>query len=132
VAAIYKGRLRQTHIWFRREDATLVGIYDHDRGVVNQPAAAPAPEDYVPPKPRIHLRVEAAWLVAADDRRVLRRLMPVGNSWSPHIIYPQSAHPDLTAVWALQGLLFFTNNDYHNVYRLPDSMLSAWQKPTRR
>jgi hypothetical protein len=76
--------------------------------------------------------MEGQWLVAADDRRVLRRLMPVGPAGTPNIIYPANAHPDLTAIWALDGFLFFTNNDYHNVYQLPDSMNSAWQKPLRR
>jgi hypothetical protein len=132
IAAAYVGRLRQTHIWIRREDSIWTGLFDHDRSLVSLPVRADGLPDYAPPKPRIRLRMEGQWLVAADDRRVLRRLMPVGPAGTPNIIYPANAHPDLTAIWALDGFLFFTNNDYHNVYQLPDSMNSAWQKPLRR
>lgn len=132
VAAAYSSRLRQTRIWFERDNVVYAGLFDHDRAWVNQPSPASRPEAFPPSQPRIRLRAEFGWLVAADDRRILRRLMPLDPAHAPVIVYPHLAHPDLTALWALQGLLFFTNNDYHNVYRLPDSMLSAWQKPTRR
>ena len=44
--------------------------------------------------------------------------MPVSNGAELNIIYPTPFHPDLTVLWSIDGRMYFTNNDYRNVYEL--------------
>ena len=55
--------------------------------------------------------------------------MSVPKGATLHIVYPSPSHPDLTALWSIDNQIFFTNNDYKNVYLLPPSMREAWVKP---
>jgi hypothetical protein len=103
-----------------------VGEFDHNTGLVSQPVSMAMPE-LKTVRPKIRLRVESGWLIAEDDRRRISRLMEVEREVSVH--YPWPVHPELTALWCLGSQIYFTNNDYRNVYLLPTRMREAWQKP---
>jgi hypothetical protein len=134
VHAVYNGKLRRTLIWFRREGRFWLGELDHDRFLALPPvlAAGPADADSRSPASRIRVTLMAGKLVALDDRnRLVSILMAVPVEASPNIITPSAAHPDLTVLWGFGGDLYFTNNDYRNVYRLPPRMGRTALRPEK-
>jgi hypothetical protein len=102
--------------------------YDHDSSRVSKPISTAIP-DFKAAIPPIKLRLEADSLRVYDSRRLLRTLMPVSSGASVEIVYPAPAHPDLTALWSINDRIYFTNNDYRNVYVLPEAMNEEWLKP---
>ncbi len=130
LAAAYEGLQRRTRIWFRVDGEIWEGEFDHDRSRVKRPVLSVLPE-LEQAEPRIVLRREGRWIVSADDRRQLTRLMVVPEEARVEIVYPVRAHPDLRVLWSWSGRIYFTNNDYKNIYGLPERMSGEWEK-TRR
>ena len=102
--------------------------YNHDTSLISRPQATSLPH-LNPTKPKIYLKLEAGFLCAYSERGKFSSLMPVTNGAELNIVYPTPAHPDVTVLWSIDGRLYYTNNDYRNVYELPASMSSAWRKP---
>lgn len=120
LAAAYDARLRRTAILFRRDHQLWTGFLDHDPFL----ALPPTPGALLSPSqgsiPRIRLHVQRGLLTAIDDRsRRVSTLMPVPAGSSLYLVYPEPHHADVTAVWSFGESVYFTNNDYRNVYRLP-------------
>jgi len=133
--AAYDGRTRHTKIWFTRKEILWLGALDHDRFLASPPvrAVAVAEPDLPLPKPRIRLSVSDSKLVAIDDRgRRIATLMSFPTGASVHIVTPRAAHADLVAIWSCGEVLFFTNSDYRNVYRLPARMGREPLRPEKR
>ncbi|MFN9300799.1 MAG: hypothetical protein ACK6DZ_24225 [Acidobacteriota bacterium] len=123
--AVYDGRTRRTKIWFTRVGIIWLGALDHDRFLASPPvqASAVSEPDLPLPKPRIRLSVSDSKLAAIDDRgRKIATLMSFPTGASVHIVTPRAAHADLVAIWSFGQDLYFTNNDYRNVYQLPSRM----------
>jgi hypothetical protein len=125
VQAAYDARRRRTQIWFSRDRNLWLGELDHDRFQAMptvRAAAVPEPDPRLV-NPRISLLIHENKLVANDDRgRRISTLMAVPSGAPIDLIIPRPAHPDLVAVWSFGRELYFTNNDYRNVYSLPANM----------
>lgn len=127
----YVGQLRGASYVFRERRTLIclgetVGAFDHNTGLVSQPVLATTPEIKVV-RPKIGLRVNEGLLIAEDDRRRIATLMAVKGEVQIH--YPWPVHPELTAIWSDPAGIYFTNNDYRNVYQFPARMRQSWQRP---
>ena len=129
LAASYDLRARTTAIYFLSELGPRAAQFNHDTSQVSLPLPAKVP-DIPPASPKITLRRESGWLNSYSSNRKLTSLMPLSVDETLEILYPNPAHPDLVVLWTLQSGMFFTNNDYRNIYQLPRSMSALWQKPT--
>lgn len=130
--ASYEAKLRRTHLRFLVGGVWRYGWLEHDPFRVSRPGLEAW--NFPPPgaATKIRLRVEAGELRAYEWRggpRLLRALMPVPDGEKVVVSYPNPAHPDLTAFWSVGERLYFTNNDYKNAYRLPETMAEEWAKP---
>ncbi|MBM3761219.1 MAG: hypothetical protein FJW36_13340 [Acidobacteria bacterium] len=127
----YAGQLRGASYVFRERRTLIclgesVGAFDHNTGLLSQPVLATIPELRVV-RPKIRLRVNEGVLIAEDDRRRIATLMAVNGEVQIH--YPWPVHPELTAIWSDASEIYFTNNDYRNVYQLPARMRQRWERP---
>lgn len=128
ISASYSLQTRRTSIYFASGAVLLSAQYDHDSSRVSKPVPSDSPV-IKPVQPRITLHLEGRSLIARDIRHKLSTLMDVPLPATLHIIYPSPAHPDLTAIWSIDNRIYYTNNDYRNVYILPVFMSEAWAKP---
>ena len=128
LAASYDLRSRQTTIVFQSSEGQMSAQYHHDSSRITQPI--PSAVKIPPPViPKITLRLEGQPLAAHDARRKLSTLMTVPPRAALHIVYPSPSHPDLTAIWSIDNQIYYTNNDYKNVYLLPATMREPQVKP---
>jgi len=128
LAASYDFYSRQTTILFQSSEGQMSSQYLHDSSRVRQPIPSAVS---IPPQtiPKVTLRREGQMLQAYDSRRKLSSLMAVPARASLQIVYPTPSHPDLTAIWSIDNQIFYTNNDYKNVYLLPSTMREPQEKP---
>ncbi len=128
LAASYDLHIRRTIIFFESIEGQMSAQYDHDSSRVSRPVPSVV---VVPPqtKPKVTMRLEGQLLQAHDSRRKITTLMSVPILSKIEIAYPSPFHPDLTAIWSIDNRLFYTNNDYRNVYLLPPKMREPWEKP---
>lgn len=128
LAASYDPHLRCTTIFFQSNQGQMSARYSHDSSLISLPVKSSSP---LPPpgNPKVTLHLEAQFLQAHDSRRKLTTLMPVPAGSELHIVYPSPSHPDLTALWSIDNRIFYTNNDYKNVYILPPTMREPLTKP---
>jgi len=131
LAASYDLRSRTTTIYFESDKGVMSAGLDHDTMRVSRPRAATLP-DAKSKAPGILLKLESGHLAAHGPRGKFSELMTVPAGALLAVIYPYPAHPDLTAIWSIDSQMYFTNNDYRNVYELPVAMTQAWQKPKLR
>ena len=131
LCAAYDLRTRRTTIYFQSGGDTFAAEFDHDSSRLFKPYSASA----LPPKPAlptVQLRLAGESLNAYDNRqppKKLSTLMQVPKLATLRIGYPHPAHPDIKAIWSIDNRIYFTNNDYRNVYLLPVSMREASAKP---
>lgn len=130
LSASYDLRTRTTILHFESKTGPMAAQYDHDTSRISRPTPS-TPPDIKPVVPTITLRLEAGSLIASDSKRKISTLMVTPALAKIQIVYPNPVHPDLSAVWSIEGRIYYTNNDYRNVYLLPPSMLEAWAKPAR-
>jgi hypothetical protein len=128
LAASYDLLTRQTTIVFQSSEGQMSAQYNHDSSRVSQPVPS-AVNTPAPVIPKITLRLEGQLLAAHDARRKLSTLMTVPPRAALHIVYPSPVHPDLTAIWSIDNQIYYTNNDYKNVYLLPATMREPQEKP---
>ena len=132
LCAAYDLRSRRTIIYFQSAEETFAAEFDHDSSRLRRPYPAKA----LPPittLPKVQLRIDGEALNAYDNRRplkILSTLMQVPRLAAIRIGYPNPAHPDLKAIWSIDNRIYFTNNDYRNVYLLPITMREDSAKPT--
>jgi hypothetical protein len=131
LGASYDLRTRSTSIYFLSETGTKRAVFHHDTFLVSIPASATVPE-FPTAQPAITLRREAGWLNSYSSKRKLSALMAVDASETLQIVYPVPVHPDLVALWSINTRMFFTNNDYRNIYELPPEMLQPLERPRLR
>lgn len=128
LAASYDLRTRATAIYFLSNFGPRAARFSHDTSLVSLPVTTTVP-DIQPARPKIMLRREAGWLNSYSSNRKLSSLMVLAGDETLEVLYPNPVHPDLVALWTVNGRMFFTNNDYRNVYELPQKMSADWQKP---
>ena len=131
LCATYDLRTRRTTIYFQSNEDTFAADFDHDTSRLLKPYPAKS----LPPSstlPKVQLRLVGDSLNAYDNRqppKKLNALMQVPQLSSLRIGYPVPSHPDIRAIWSIDDRIYFTNNDYRNVYLLPITMREASAKP---
>jgi hypothetical protein len=131
LGASYDLRTRSTSIYFRNDSGTQRAVFHHDTFLVSLPASAAVPE-FSAVQPKITLRLDAGTLNSYSSKRKLTSLMAVDAAERLEIVYPAPVHPDLVAIWSVGAQMFFTNNDYRNVYELPAEMRQPLERPRLR
>lgn len=131
LGAAYALRSRETTLYFEGPAGAQCAIYTHDTSLIHPPQACTLPP-LQQKAPKITLRFENGTLNSYSNVRKLTVLMPVKDPASLSIVYPNPVHPDLVAWWAVDGRMFFTNNDYLNVYELPPELFREPVRPRRR
>lgn len=117
-----------TTIFIDTPTGTQSGTYEHDTSLISRPSPSPKPKPE-PHQPAITLRTENNFLTAHSKRGKFATLMPIPPGTSAKIIYPFPVHPDLTVIWSINDTIYFTNNDYRNIYVLPGEMNLPQSKP---
>jgi hypothetical protein len=128
IGAGYDRQARVTSIYFRNGSGVWVGAFDHDRFRVERPIPAEVPP-LKPENPKVVLRLDEGYICAFSSRGKMSKLMPCAAASSLAIVYPAQANPDLTALWSIDSRIYFTNNDYRNVYVLPHVMPERDMRP---
>lgn len=131
LAASYDLHTRTTTLVFDSPTGPMASEYQHDTSLVSRPQSSVRPVIH-PAQPKFTLRSEGGAVVVYGPRGRDRALMLVPPGAAFVVVYPTPAHPDLTAWFSLDGRQFYTNNDYRNVYELPEIMNSDWSRPKLR